>query len=127
MFGGETASPFRSPTLTERCYLDYSRIQHDAVKALDDPDDPIRLHAQKLLADRIRYVIVDEYQAVNPLHEALIRRLYGLGTNICEVVDEARLRELWKTARVVSRTTIRRESRRYHRPTGARRSRRRRS
>ncbi|MFP4600944.1 MAG: ATP-dependent helicase, partial [Persicimonas sp.] len=86
--------------LDEHRYLDYSRIQKEAVDALRDPDDESRLHAQQLIAERIKYVIVDEYQDVNPLQEDLVRRLYELGANVCVVGDDDQTIYQWRGSEV---------------------------
>ena len=69
--------------LDKRRYLDYSRILTDAVTALAT-DAALR----EKIAARIKYLIVDEYQDVNPLQEALIRVLNGLGAQVCVVGDD---------------------------------------
>ena len=69
--------------LDERRYLDYSRILTEAVTALAT-DASLR----EKIAARIKYLIVDEYQDVNPLQEALIHVLHGLGAQVCVVGDD---------------------------------------
>src|SRR5438045_2743477 len=51
--------------LDERSYLDYSSILETAVEVLTN-DDGLR----QRLSERVKYVIVDEYQDVNPVQEA---------------------------------------------------------
>jgi DNA helicase-2/ATP-dependent DNA helicase PcrA len=69
--------------LHEHRYLDYSMILTEAVEALIE-DAGLR---QKM-AERVKYLIVDEYQDVNPLQEALIRLLHDLGAQLCVVGDD---------------------------------------
>lgn len=69
--------------LDRKRYLDYSRILTEAVTALANDAD---LRAK--IAKRIRYLIVDEYQDVNPLQETLIWVLHGLGAQVCVVGDD---------------------------------------
>src|SRR5437667_218713 len=64
-------------------YLDYSGILKAAVKVIAS-DSELRHR----LADRIRYVIVDEYQDVNPIQEAIVRHLHDLGAKVCVVGDD---------------------------------------
>lgn len=64
-------------------YLDYSMILTEAVGALMN-DAGLR---QKM-AERVKYLIVDEYQDVNPLQEGLIRLLHDLGAQLCVVGDD---------------------------------------
>jgi DNA helicase-2/ATP-dependent DNA helicase PcrA len=69
--------------LDKRRYLDYSRILTEAVTALAT-DVALR----EKMAARIKFLIVDEYQDVNPLQEALIRVLNSLGAQVCVVGDD---------------------------------------
>ena len=69
--------------LHEHRYLDYSMILTEAVGALAN-DNSLRTK----IADRIKYLIVDEYQDVNPLQECLIKLLHDLGANLCVVGDD---------------------------------------
>lgn len=69
--------------LDRKGYLDYSRILYDAVSALV-ADQELR----KKLAARVKYLIVDEYQDVNPLQECLIKQLHDLGAQLCVVGDD---------------------------------------
>jgi len=64
-------------------FLDYSMILTEAVEALAS-DNSLRAK----IADRIKYLIVDEYQDVNPLQECLIKLLHDLGANLCVVGDD---------------------------------------
>jgi superfamily I DNA/RNA helicase len=74
--------------LEEHRYLDYSVILVEAVEALLDSQDPERIQVQQEIGDRVKYLIVDEYQDVNPVQETRIRRLHELGANICVVGDD---------------------------------------
>ena len=40
------------------------------------------------LAERLKYVIVVEYQDVNPVQEAIVWSLHELGARICVVGDD---------------------------------------
>ncbi len=79
----------------EHRYLDYSRIMVEAVAALHD-DSEDRLALQRRIAERVKYLIVDEYQDVNPLQEALVRRLHELGANVCVVGDDDQTIYQWR-------------------------------
>src|SRR5207245_11546821 len=77
--------------LDKRAYLDYTKIMSEAVAALlDDPD------RRAMMAERVRYLIVDEYQDVNPLHEVLVRQLSKLGANVCVVGDDDQAIYEWR-------------------------------
>lgn len=69
--------------LEQHRYLDYDDILVKAVAEVAGNDD---LRAQ--LARRVRYLIVDEYQDVNPIQEQLVRHLHDLGANVCVVGDD---------------------------------------
>ncbi len=64
-------------------YLDYSMLLTEAVRCLES-DTTLR---EKISA-RVRYLVVDEYQDVNPLQEHLIKLLNELGAQICVVGDD---------------------------------------
>jgi len=77
--------------LKKRRYLDYSSILAEAARALGtDPD------LQKRLRERIRYVIVDEYQDLNPIQEQIVRQLHDLGASICVVGDDDQTIYQWR-------------------------------
>lgn len=69
--------------LDRKRYLDYSRILLEAVKSLAG-DEELR----KKISQRVKYLVVDEYQDVNPLQECLIRLMHDLGAQLCVVGDD---------------------------------------
>lgn len=69
--------------LHRKRFLDYSTLLTEAVQSLARNE----LLRQEM-ADRVKYLIVDEYQDVNPLQEALIRLLHDLGAQLCVVGDD---------------------------------------
>ena len=69
--------------LAAKRYLDYTAIMSKAVELIES--NPA-LRAE--LAETVRYLIVDEYQDVNPLQERLIRTLHELGAQVCVVGDD---------------------------------------
>lgn len=77
--------------LHQRGYLDYSGILKEAVTVLRENAD---LRAR--LAARVRHVIVDEYQDVNPVQEAVVAELHGLGAAICVVGDDDQTIYQWR-------------------------------
>jgi DNA helicase-2/ATP-dependent DNA helicase PcrA len=77
--------------LDKRAYLDYTKIMTEAVEGLLADDD---LKAK--IKDRVKYLVVDEYQDVNPLQEALIRLLSKLGANVCVVGDDDQAIYEWR-------------------------------
>jgi DNA helicase-2/ATP-dependent DNA helicase PcrA len=69
--------------LDKRAYLDYTSIMEAAVQLVEaDPE------VRQELARSLRYLIVDEYQDVNPLQERLVRALHELGASVCVVGDD---------------------------------------
>jgi DNA helicase-2/ATP-dependent DNA helicase PcrA len=85
--------------LAEHRYLDFSHILHEYVSLLegDDPrGEPLRRHVQ----ETIRYVVVDEYQDVNPLQERLVRALCQYGANVCVVGDDDQTIFQWRGSAV---------------------------
>ncbi len=77
--------------LHEKGYLDYSGILKEARTALECNEGVrVRLRA------RVRHVIVDEYQDVNPVQEAVIRILHDLGATVCIVGDDDQTLYQWR-------------------------------
>ena len=77
--------------LDQKRYLDYSSILEEASKVLAENAD-----VRQRLADRIKHVIVDEYQDVNPIQERLVRQLHDLGANVCVVGDDDQTIYQWR-------------------------------
>ena len=72
-------------------YLDYSSIMQEAVEAIAT-DAGLRAR----LGERIKHVIVDEYQDVNPIQERLVRLLGEQGADICVVGDDDQTIYQWR-------------------------------
>jgi len=81
--------------LDERGVLDFTAIMERAV-ALLDGDEALR----RRVAGRLRHVIVDEYQDVNPMQERVVRSLAGLGAWLCVVGDDDQSIYQWNGASV---------------------------
>lgn len=64
-------------------YLDYDEILLRAVIELEQ-----NAELREQLAQRLKYLTVDEYQDVNPIQEMLIRQIHDLGANLCVVGDD---------------------------------------
>ena len=69
--------------MAEDSYFDFSDLLNIAVKELSNNDG-----LRSRVSERIKYVVVDEYQDVNPIQERLVRLLYELGAGICVVGDD---------------------------------------
>jgi len=77
--------------LDERSYLDYSAIMDEAVEVLFSDED-----LRKRLSERVRQVIVDEYQDVNPVQESVVQALRDLGAHLCVVGDDDQVLYQWR-------------------------------
>ena len=78
--------------LHDRGYLDYSGILKEALEALEH-NDGLRDH----LKARIQHVIVDEYQDVNPVQEAVVRcSAAAPGGDVCVVGDDDQTLYQWR-------------------------------
>lgn len=81
--------------LRKHCYFDFTMIMSDAVHCLQN-DGNFR---NKISRD-IGYLIVDEYQDVNPVQENIVRELYNLGANICVVGDDDQTIFQWRGSHI---------------------------
>jgi DNA helicase-2/ATP-dependent DNA helicase PcrA len=77
--------------LNRKCYLDYSEILSRALQEIQT-NKQLRKH----LAERVRFLTVDEYQDVNPIQEAVINELHGLGARLCVVGDDDQTIYQWR-------------------------------
>lgn len=87
--------------LNDRRYFDYSEIVSRAVVELTN-NQTLRAH----LSSRVRHVIVDEYQDVNPIQEALIWSLHELGAKLCVVGDDDQTIYQWRGSDVTNILTF---------------------
>lgn len=72
-------------------YLDFAGMIAGYVEALEA--DPALLARER---ERVRYLVVDEYQDVNTLQEALVRLMAGHGGNLCVVGDDDQCIYQWR-------------------------------
>lgn len=77
--------------LHERAYLDYAAIMELAAQVLEQ-DAGVR----ERIAARVRHVIVDEYQDVNPVQERVVRALHELGAHVCVIGDDDQTIHQWR-------------------------------
>ena len=77
--------------LKSKRYFDYSSILEEASSQLAD-----NISLREQLSDRLRYVIVDEYQDVNPVQERIVRSLHDLGARLCVVGDDDQTIYQWR-------------------------------
>ncbi len=87
--------------LADKKYFDYTSMIVDAVGFLERSQTATILDtAEQSLRDHVehdvKYVIVDEYQDVNPIQERLIERLVHYGANLCVVGDDDQTIYQWR-------------------------------
>lgn len=87
--------PIYEQLLHDKHYLDYSAILKEAVSELKGNEG---LRAR--LAERVKHVIVDEYQDVNPIQESVVEQLHGLGAGLCVVGDDDQTIYQWRGSEV---------------------------
>lgn len=78
-------------TLLAHCYLDFTMIMTKVVEFMEN-DERFR----NKFKEHIGYLIVDEYQDVNPVQEEIIKRIYQFGANICVVGDDDQTIFQWR-------------------------------
>ena len=88
--------------------FDFTEMINLAVQLLEaDPvEDPVAGVVQEHIREYIRYVVVDEYQDVNPLQERLIRGLTQFGANLCVVGDDDQTIYQWRGSEVTNILTF---------------------
>lgn len=74
-------------------YLDFSTMIHELVSLLER-----KKTVRRQLHDRVRYVVVDEYQDINGLQERLIMQMAGPRTHITVVGDDDQSIYGWRGA-----------------------------
>ena len=84
-----------STQIAEDSYFDFSAMLEIAVRELAN-NDALR----KRISERVKYVVVDEYQDVNPVQERLVRLLHDLGANLCVVGDDDQTIYQWRGSSV---------------------------
>lgn len=89
--------------IAKRNYFDYTTMVATAVEFLeseeDDPDRPTQA-VLRHVRERVKYVVVDEYQDVNPLQERLVAALVRFGANLCVVGDDDQTIYQWRGSEV---------------------------
>jgi len=88
--------------LDEKKYLDYSGMLSRAVTELRSNPK-----LREKIKSSVRYLVVDEYQDVNALQEALIREIADLGANLCVVGDDDQTIYQWRGSDVQNIITFR--------------------
>ena len=81
--------------LAEDSFFDFSGILESAVSELAHNSE-----LRSRISERIKYVVVDEYQDVNPIQERLVRLLHELGAGLCVVGDDDQTIYQWRGSAV---------------------------
>lgn len=81
--------------LKEDSYLDFSSMLELAVQELSS-----NAELRRKISERVKYVVVDEYQDVNPIQERLMQLLHGLGAGLCVVGDDDQTIYQWRGSSV---------------------------
>ena len=87
---GECLERYQDLLNRKRCF-DFSSIVSEAVAMIEE-DDEFRLR----VAERVKYLTVDEYQDVNPVQERLIRAIGEAGAKVTVVGDDDQLLYAWR-------------------------------
>lgn len=82
--------------LAKKSYFDYTAMIQLAVELLESEDDPLADMIREHVHGDLKYLVVDEYQDVNPLQERLIRALAAHGANVCIVGDDDQTIYQWR-------------------------------
>lgn len=77
--------------MRSKAHLDYSGIMHAAVEAIE-----LNQGLRDRLASRVRHVVVDEYQDVNPIQERLVEALHSIGARVVVVGDDDQTVYQWR-------------------------------
>lgn len=88
--------------LYDNAYFDFTEMINLAVQLLEgDPAEDAEAElVQRNVREQVRYVVVDEYQDVNPLQERLIRGLVQFAANVCVVGDDDQTIYQWRGSEV---------------------------
>ena len=92
----------------EKAYFDYTEM-HQPGRAVPRGRRGRRRwpgRGPRHVRDDIRYVVVDEYQDVNPLQERLVGRLTQFGANLCVVGDDDQTIYQWRGSEVSNIVTF---------------------
>ncbi len=70
--------------LHEKNYFDFSMIIDETLKCLNDSTSNLCSY----ISERIKYIVVDEYQDINPKQEALLEKLFSISNAKITVVGD---------------------------------------
>ena len=81
--------------IIEDSYFDFSAMLESAVAELSS-----NTGLRERIAGRVKYVVLDEYQDVNPIQERLVSLLHDLGADLCVVGDDDQTIYQWRGSSV---------------------------
>ena len=81
--------------LHQHAVFDYSELMHVVVEGFKSSDSQWK-RALEGLHERLQYLMVDEYQDVNPIQEHLISMMIGGGANLTVVGDDDQTIYAWR-------------------------------
>lgn len=93
--------------LYDNAYFDFTEMINLAVQFLEGEDGEGENAVQRHIRQDVRYVVVDEYQDVNPLQERLVAGLTQFGANLCVVGDDDQTIYQWRGSDVSNIVTFR--------------------
>lgn len=79
----QTAFTKYQKKMYEQKHFDYSLILREMVNQLEN-----NKNFRNIMAKKVKYLTVDEYQDTNPVQEKLVSLIKSLGTNLCVVGDD---------------------------------------
>lgn len=82
-------------TMANAAYFDFTAIMKRALAHLQTDTK-----FQEKIASQLKYLVVDEYQDVNPMQEAIVAEIYRLGANTCVVGDDDQTIFQWRGSNV---------------------------
>jgi DNA helicase-2/ATP-dependent DNA helicase PcrA len=78
-------------TLYDNAFFDFTMIMTHTLKYIKKESN-----LREKLKENLKYLIVDEYQDVNPIQEEIIKEIYKIGCNICVVGDDDQTIYQWR-------------------------------
>ena len=93
--------------LYDNAYFDFTEMINLAVQFLEGEEGEDKNAVQRHIRKDIRFVVVDEYQDVNPLQERLVKGLTQFGANLCVVGDDDQTIYQWRGSEVSNIVTFR--------------------
>jgi len=78
-------------TLIKNAFFDFTMIMTHTLKYIKQESN-----LKQSIRSKLKYLIVDEYQDVNPIQEEIINEIYKIGCNICVVGDDDQTIYQWR-------------------------------